>query len=133
IAGRLENAYGIIAGLLKLDTPPRGKIEVHLAEMLDAPDQMGVPMAEGGYAVPERLEIHEVYRADAPGQGLDRSLVKVLLAVAVGDDRPRPPIILDGLLALAKQRLGTFPPDDQILPALGGAKVRRELPPVSTM
>jgi ATP-binding cassette subfamily B protein len=133
IAGRLENAYGIIAGLLSLQTPPRAKIEVHLAELLDDPKQPGIPMAEGGYAVPERLEIHEVYRADAPGQGLDRSLLQVLLAVAVGDERPRPAFIQDGLLALTKQRLGMFPPDDQIIPALGGAKVRRELPPISTL
>jgi ATP-binding cassette, subfamily B, bacterial len=133
IAGRLENAYGIIAGLIGLDTPPRAKIEVHLAELLDDPDQPGIPLAEGGYAVPERLEMREVYRADSPGQGLDRSLVKILLAVAMGDDRPRPALFQDGLMALTMQQLGSFPPDDQLQPALGGAKVRRELPPIASM
>jgi ABC-type multidrug transport system fused ATPase/permease subunit len=133
VGGRLENAYGIIAGLLGVDSRGPTKIDVHLSDMLEDPNQPGMMLSGGGYGNPGRMEIREVYRADAPGDGLERSLLLVLLSVATGNDNPRAPMIVDGLLGFVMQRLGGFPPDDQIMPMLGGAKGRRELPPVMTL
>ena len=133
IAGRLESAFGALTGVLGISTQPGAKIDVHLADVLDDPDQPGTPLAGGGFAVPERLEIREVYRADAPGDGLERSLVQVALTMVVGGAPSLPALLQDGLLALVMQRQGRFPPDEQIESALAALKARGELPPLPTM
>ncbi len=132
IVGRLESAFGAITSILHYDPGPRGKIDVHLAELLEDPDHPGMPL-NSGYAIPSRMEIREPYRADAPGSGLERHLIQVLLAGAVGDEMMRPPLIMDGLHALVMQRMNAFPPDDQIIPMLGAARLRNELPAMSTL
>ncbi len=133
IAGRLESAFAALTGLLGITVQPNAKIDVHLADLLDDPEQPGTPLAGGGFAVPERLEIREVYRADAPGDGLERSLVQVVLTMVAGGTPSLPALVQDGLLALVMQRQGRFPPDEQIETALGALKARGELPPLSTM
>lgn len=133
IGGRLENAYGVISGLLAIEPRAGSRIDVHLAEMLEDPQQPGQMLGGGGYAVPGRLEIREVFRSDAPGDGLERSLLMVLLTFATGAEASRPPFLLDGLLGCTMQRLGKFPPDDQVTAMLGGARMQRQLPPVAAL
>ena len=127
IVSRLENAWTVITALLGVSAPA-GLIDVHLSELLT--DRRGNPLIRGGYAVPDRLQIFETYRADAPGETLERSLLLLLLGLATGHDRVRFPLVIDGLYACVMQQLGSFPPRDQIVPALMDAKKRGELPPI---
>lgn len=133
IAGRLEQARGIMGDLLGMDAHGLETIDVYLSEMLEDPRQPGVPLFRGGYATPNRGEIHQIYRADAPGEGLERSLLLVLLGYAAGEERSWPALIVDGLLARVMSQLGSFPPDEQGMQALTAAKARGELPSVATL
>lgn len=130
ISDRLERAFDTATRLLRMD--PRDKVDVHLSEVLEDPQQPGALLPRGGYALPGRLEIHEVYRTDAPGEGLERSLVLVLLALASGNMRP-PPMIVDGLLTLLLRRGAGLQPDQTTMAALLAANARRELPPIVTL
>ena len=133
IGERMERALAVLTALLAPVPPAPGKIDVTLSDILYDPEQPGTTLAGGGYAVPERLEIREVFRPEAPGDGLERSLLRIILARALGEDRPRPPMVMDMLLAMTMQRLGAFPPDDQIIPGLAVAKSKRQLPPITTV
>ena len=129
IGERLERAYRILAEVLGVDEAHAGIIEVSLSEMLAGPQMMG----SGGYAVASAREIHEVYRADAPGHDLERSLLQVLLAIALGNDHPLPPLIMDGLLAYVIQRLDDSTPDTKVMAELAAAKAQRSLPSLTSL
>ena len=133
ISARLENAYRVMSEILAVDASSSGKVDVYLSEVLDDPNQPGTPLAGGGYAVPGRFAIHEVYRPDAPGDGLERSLLQLLLGVALGSEAPPAPLIMDGLLLLSMQRAGGFPPDEQLLPMLAQAHGQRQIPPLGVL
>lgn len=130
ISDRLERAYDTMTSLLHMEM--RDKIDVYLSEVLEDPQQPGTLLPRGGYAIPSRMEIHEVYRTDAPGEGLERSLLLVLLALAAGNMRPAP-MIVDGLLALALRRGAGSQPDEQAMAILVAAKAQRELAPIVTL
>lgn len=130
ISDRLERSYDAMTGLLHLDVPE--KIDVYLSELLEDPQQPGTLLPRGGYAVPGRLEIHEVYRADAPGEGLERSLLLVLLALGTGNMQPVP-MLIDGLLSLTLRRGAGLQPDAQARDTLVELKARRELPPIAML
>ncbi len=127
ISDRLERAFDTTTRLLRTDT--RDKIDVYLSEVLENPQQPGALIPRGGYALPDRLEIHEVYRTDAPGEGLERSVVLVLLALASGNMQPAP-MIVDGLLALLLWRGVGLQPDQTAMAALLATRAKRERPPI---
>src|SRR6266571_2275862 len=129
VGERLEHAYRILAALLSVDVHSASIIDVYLSELLADPQQPGVALESLGYAITNTREIHEVYRADAPGHGLERSLLQVLLAIALGHEHPLPPLIMDGLLAYVMQRLDDASP----MTELAKAKAQRRLPSVNAL
>jgi ATP-binding cassette, subfamily B, bacterial len=155
VGERLEQAYRILSDLLGVDVHDTSVIDVYLSELLVHPPfgshpsngagafiaaQSGAMQGEpgeapssSGYAVASAREIHEVYRADAPGNDLERLLLQLLLAIALGNEQPLPPLIVDGLLAYVVQRLDDFPPDEQAIAQLAQAKAQRALPPLSAL
>ena len=132
ISDRLEKVYDVVVELLALPAGQAAPIEVYLFEWLDDPLQPGTPLASGGFVAPEQGLIREVYRADAPGENLERSAIKVLLARAVGD-RPWPPMVIEGLRGYALQRLGVGATPDQARATLATAKEQGELPSMLTL
>ena len=129
VSERLEHAYSILANLLGVDEAHASIIDVYLSEMVMSPQMMG----SGGYALASAREIHEVYRADAPGHGLERSLLQVLLAMAFGNEHALPPLIMEGLLAYLTQRLDDSTPDKTVMMELATAKVQGKLPSVVSL
>lgn len=130
ISDRLERAFDTTTRLLQTDL--QDKIEVYLSEVLEDPQQPGTLLPRGGYVRPGRLEIHEVYRTDAPGEGLERSLLLMLLSHASGNMRPAP-MIVDGLLTILLRRGVGFPPDEQVRAVLAAVKSPRDLPPIASL
>ncbi len=124
VSERLEHTYRILADVLGVDEAHASIIDVYLSEMLVGPQMMG----SGGYAKALAREIHEVYRADAPGHGLERSLLQVLLAQAFGNEQALPPLLMEGVLAYVTQRLDDSAPEEEVLKALATAKAQRTLP-----
>ncbi len=129
VSERLEQAYHILADVLGIDEAHAGIIEVYLSEMLAGAQMTG----SGGYALASAREIHEVYRADAPGHDLERSLLQVLLAMAFGNDHALPPLIMEGLLAYVTQRLDDSSPDPKGMMELATARAHRTLPPLANL
>src|SRR3989442_350920 len=129
VSERLEQAYRILATVLGIDEGHAGIIDVYLSEMLAGAQMAG----SGGYAKALTREIHEVYRADAPGHGLERSLLKVLLSMAFGNDHALPPLIMEGLLAYVTGRLDDSSPDTKGMMELATARAQRTLPPLASL
>ncbi len=129
VSERLEQAYHILADVLGIDEAHAGIIEVYLSEMLAGAQLTG----SGGYTEALTRQIHEVYRADAPGHDLERSLLQVLLVMAFGNDHALPPLIMEGLLAYVTQRLDNSPPDPKGMMELATARAHRTLPPVASL
>jgi ABC-type multidrug transport system fused ATPase/permease subunit len=130
ISSRLESAYGVIAGMLGTDLHG-AMVDVYLSELVV--EYGGQRLGGGGYAIPRRMQIHDIYIVDSPGESLERSLLILLLALAQGDDREPAPLIVDGLHADIMQRLNPLPAGDQTLAQLVDAKNRNELPSVSSL
>lgn len=131
IASRLENAYGVIIDILGVELHG-AMIDVHLSELVV--EYGGLRLGGGGYAIPRRMQIHDVYLPDAPGDSLERSLLVLILALATESDSAEPaPLIVDGLLSLAMQRLGSFPPPDVVQGQLGQAKMQYSLPTIESL
>lgn len=129
IANRLESAYTVIAGTLGVDLHG-AVIDVHLSELVV---EYGGQRLGGGYAIPRRMQIHDVYVVDSPGESLERSLLILLLALALGDDREPPPMIVDGLQAVVMDRLSPSPMQEQTAAQLAELKTRGEMPQVSSL
>ena len=132
VGERLEQAYRILSDLLGIDIRDSTIIDVYLSELLVDP-QLGEASSGSGYADTSAREIHEVYRADAPGNDLERLLLELLLAIAFGNEHPLPPLIVDGLLAYLIQRLDEFPPGEQPIAELAQAREQRALPSLSAL
>ncbi|GAC1638019.1 MAG: hypothetical protein NVS4B2_27040 [Chloroflexota bacterium] len=130
IVERIETTSDAVTTLLALPRPS-AVIDIYLSEIVV--DSLGSPLVKGGYVVPERLQIFEVYRSDAPGETLERSVLMVLLAIATGQERMRFPLLLDGVHARVMQSLGGFPPEEQVVPVLIEAKSRGDLPSISAL
>jgi ATP-binding cassette subfamily B protein len=128
VSERLERAYNIFAGVLGLEEAHPRIIDVFLSEMVVSPQMM----ESGGYALTSTTEIHEVYRADAPGHNLERSLLEVLLPMTPGYQHPLPPLLLEGLLTTLTQRLDNSPPDPKAMTELFTARTKRTLPSVGS-
>lgn len=124
IGSRLEGAYGVASDLLGTDFHGT-KVDVHLGEAVT--NYQGQRLDRGGYAVPRRMQIHEVYRPEAAGEGLERSVIVLLFAVAMGTEKPPSVLAVDGLLACVTQQLGGFAPEDQVRATLAAASARGEL------
>ncbi|MGH2588654.1 MAG: ABC transporter transmembrane domain-containing protein, partial [Dehalococcoidia bacterium] len=105
IAGRLESAYAMIVALLGLDGRAPAPIDVYLSEVLEDPEQQNTPKLTGGYVIPRRPAIQEVYRPDAPGVTLEQSLARLLVAVAIGAETELPPFGEAGLHGWLGMRL----------------------------
>jgi len=129
VSERLEQAYHIMANVLGIDEAHAGIIDVYLSEMLAGAQMTG----SGGYALASAREIHEVYRADAPGHDLERSLLQVLLAMAFGNDHALPPLIMEGLLAYVTQRLDDSSPDPKGMMELATARAHHTLPSLTSL
>jgi ATP-binding cassette subfamily B protein len=96
VAGRLESAYAAIIALLELGGRAPQTIDVYLSEMLEDPTQQA-PMLTGGYVIPRRPIIREIYRPDAPGVTLERSLAQVLVDAVIEPDTVLPPFATEGI------------------------------------
>ncbi|MBV9279279.1 MAG: hypothetical protein JOZ41_04290, partial [Chloroflexi bacterium] len=130
IANRLESAYSGAVGMLGVDLQG-AMIDVHLSELVI--EYGGMRLGGGGYAVPRRMQIHDLYLPDSPGESLERSLIVLLLALATGNDREPPALIVDGLHSNVMQRLGAFLSADQVTAHLAEAKARGELPALTAL
>jgi ABC-type multidrug transport system fused ATPase/permease subunit len=80
-----------------LGAVPSGPVEAVLRDTLPDPARPGATIEVGGYADPARNAIHEVYREDAPGRDLERSLLELLVGDAA---RAWPPTLAEAVLAL---------------------------------
>jgi ATP-binding cassette, subfamily B, bacterial len=128
---RLERAYSALASLLGVDIGTTNTIDVYLSELL-TDSQLGEALESSGYAVTSSREIHEVYRPDAPGNGLERSLLSVLLGITLSNDHSLPQVIVDGLLAYITN-LEEASLDEQVLTELAQAKAQHRLPALKTL
>ena len=152
---RLEQAYRIFVSLLNSERDNAGRIDVYLSELPADPQPDAAPTSPGS-AVASARETHEVYRADAPGNDLERLLLQVLLGNTPGNNRSLPPLIVDGLLAyvlltsatpllwppLHDQHSGAgdvmqyqddASPAEQVLAELAQAKAQRKLPSLTSL
>jgi ABC-type multidrug transport system fused ATPase/permease subunit len=126
IAGRLENAYSLMAPMLGVDLHD-AVVDVHLSDLVV--EFGGQRLGGGGYAIPRRMQIHDVYVPDSPGEDLERSLLVLLMALALSDDRELPAFVIDGLHANLMQRLNPQPLGAGTTPqVLGDAKTRGDIP-----
>jgi len=132
IGERLGHAYGILSHLLGADTSSANTIDVYLTDLL-TDSQLGEAPESSGYAITSTSEIHEVYRADAPGNGLERSLLQVVLGIARGIEHALPPLVFDGLLAYVTQGHEDTSPGDEVMTELAEAKTQHILPPLNTL
>lgn len=133
IGDRLEKVYSVISEFLAIQPQEVAAIDVYLSEWLEDSTQPGIPLPSGGYIAPGRLAIYEVYRADAPGENLERSVIQLLLVHIAGSNRPQPPMVIEGLRAHVFQRLGVGATPDQAQVALATAKEQGELPAIATV
>jgi ATP-binding cassette subfamily B protein len=107
IADRLEAAYATMVNVLALQGRAPAPVDVFLAEWQQDPSTPDVPRTTGGFATPGAAVIHEVFRPDAPGVTLERSLAQLLLSVAIGpSETPLPLFAVEGLLGWLSERLG---------------------------
>jgi len=106
ITERLESSWRIISELLEIanDAP----ITVTLLDDVGAP--RGVQNASGSVVLLRPRVIREIYRPDAPGIGLEHSLL--LLALSDVTDHPPVPFLVDGLLSCVTARLAGAPLDN---------------------
>lgn len=126
VTERLESTWRIIMDLLNMaDGAP---ITVTLVDDLLA--QGGVRNASGSVVLLRERAIREIYRPDAPGLGLERSLL--LLALGDVPDHPSVPFLVDGLLACITARLAGAALDDTPA-ALTDAQRRGRIPPLVTL
>jgi ATP-binding cassette subfamily B protein len=130
VGPRLESAYRAIVSVLAIEAPP-GTMDVYLNETLA--DAQGRALDQGGYVLPDRSQIYEVYRPDAPGSNLERSLFFLLLARSLNRQEAPSGFVVDGLMALVLQRLGSFPSDEEVGAALAAARKQKELPALSAL
>ena len=81
IANRLQSVLDEALKVLDIE-PPDELIHVYLSEMeeVELPGQIPEDGSQSG-----RMEIRAIYRSDAPGQGLERSLIELLLRVRRGE------------------------------------------------
>ncbi|MHB8595517.1 MAG: ABC transporter transmembrane domain-containing protein [Ktedonobacteraceae bacterium] len=132
IGERLERAYIVLANLLGVAASGTTSINVYLTELLtDA--ESGEALAGSGYVITSAREIHEVYSADALGDGLERSLLQVLLGVTFSNEQLLPPLIVDGLLAYVTLSLEGASQSEQVMTELAQAKTEHTLPPLNTL
>jgi hypothetical protein len=119
IGERLGHAYGILSHLLGVDTSSANVniIDVYLTELL-TDSQLGEAPESSGYIITSTSEIHEVYRADAPGNSLERSLLQVMLGIALDIEYVLPPLVFDGLLAYITEGLEDTSPGDEVMTEL---------------
>jgi ATP-binding cassette, subfamily B, bacterial len=130
IAGRLESAYVGIVHLLGIEGRAPMQIDVHLADAFDDAGRAGISHLTGGFRFTSRPEIHEVYRPDAPGITLERSLAQVMLGVAVGET-PLPPFAFEGLLGWVDEQLTPgYAPSAQMVEQL---QQQRQVPPPAAL
>ncbi len=132
IIDRVERSYAILAGLLgiaDLDQP----IEVFLVNELADPQQRNATLLSGGYAEQVNRTIYEVYRGDAPGVDLDRSLLDVLRYVAFGPGVKWPPALTEALLILVDQHMQERYAAEQVPSPLADAVEQETLPPLSVL
>lgn len=128
IGSRLERAHDAVLAVLPGGAP--GTIDVYLSELLA--QYQGYRLSAGGYALPNRLQIHDVYRPDSPGEGLERSLLTIFLVRATGAEEV-PELLLDGLLVTVTQALGSDLTPEKVNERLAAAKTNGALPPLAWM
>ncbi len=119
IGQRLETLIATLGELLGLPEPP-GPISIYLGEVLNDPAQPGKALTAGSYAVPERREVWSIFRSDAPGVDIERTMARLLLQLQTGRDPGQAPLLLDGLVSVVGQRLGFVPPPEALAQMLAG-------------
>ena len=100
---------------------PDELINVYLSEMEEV-ELPGRDQGVEGTSQSGRMEIQAIYRSDAPGQGLERSLVELLLRVSLGERPSQSAILVDGLLgyvSLQSGQLDSTKPKTSLSEALG--------------
>jgi len=128
IGGRLERARDAIRQVLDLDI--QDKIDVYFSEL--TVQYEGYRLAAGGYARVDRLQIHDVYRPDSPGENLERLLLTIVLGRAWHIESP-PDVLVDGLLFNLMQRLGSDATLDEVAERLSEAKAQGTLPSLTAL
>ncbi|HEY7296219.1 MAG TPA: ABC transporter transmembrane domain-containing protein, partial [Dehalococcoidia bacterium] len=113
VGQRLETLIAALDELLGMPPPP-GPISIYLGEVLNDPAQPGKALTAGSYAVPERREVWSIFRSDAPGVDIERTVVRLLVQLQTGRDPGQAPLLLDGLVSVVGQRLGVVPPPEAL-------------------
>jgi|GEM_PF-3071 len=119
VGQRLESLIGVLGEMLGVQPPP-GPISIYLGEVLNDPAQPGKALTAGSYAVPERREVWSIFRSDAPGVDIERTMARLLLQLQTGRDPGQAPLLLDGLVSVVGQRLGFVPPPEALAQMLSG-------------
>ena len=104
IANRLQSVLDEALKVLDLVLPDE-LIHVYLSEMEELELPGRVQGAEGT-SQSGRMEIQAIYRSDAPAQGLERSLVELLLRVNLGERASQSAMLVDGLLGHVSLQIG---------------------------
>ncbi|MCH8801279.1 MAG: ATP-binding cassette domain-containing protein [Chloroflexi bacterium] len=104
IANRMQSVLDEALKVLDLALPDE-RIHVYLSEMeeVDLPDEI---QEDGRSSQSGRMAIRAIYRSDAPGQGLERSLIELLLRVCLGERASRSTMVVDGLLGHVSLQIG---------------------------
>jgi ATP-binding cassette subfamily B protein len=102
VAGRLATVHGALLAALGLGAAPASPVRVVLTD--PAADET----AAG--AIVQAGQIHAVYRSDAPGKGLERALVELVLTETTGLDPGRGRALVDGLLGHVTQQVDRLDP-----------------------
>jgi ATP-binding cassette subfamily B protein len=111
VAARLEGVREALVTALGLAEIGSEPIRLALVETVadESAGEAATPSPEGG-AIVERGQIRAVYRSDGPGKGLERALVELLLASALGLRADRAGALIDGLLGHVTQTLDRLDP-----------------------
>jgi len=95
IASRLEAIRSATVEALNLRDIPWERIPIYLSER--------EPAAKA--PEPERMEIRAVYRQDTPIEGLERTLIKLMVARALGKQAAPSPLLIDGIYGYVAQEI----------------------------
>ena len=103
VASRLEAFREATIKALGIQDLLDRRIHVYLGDVVDDADGGGEIDAEG-------MRVRAVYRTDAPGQGLERSVLELLVTASLGARAAQASMIVDGLLGYVDLQTGKRDP-----------------------
>ncbi|MGH7267519.1 MAG: ABC transporter transmembrane domain-containing protein [Candidatus Rokuibacteriota bacterium] len=110
VAARLEAVRDGVSEVLGLPDGPQAPVHVVLAETFGV--NVGGAASGADQAIIRGNDIFAAYRSDAPGKGLERAMVTLLMTQALGCHAERAGALVDGTVGFVIQRIDRGAPDD---------------------